>query len=1075
MNFDSPSPDLSPASDGRIALDAALLKSLRKTRGLSQEALAELCMTRQLPVSIASIKRAETGKAVLYRTARHLAAIFDTELDALLDSAPAEAVPAPAAPAAHSDSVRYVIELHILLGAAPSEAARREMQASCARFGGILRHADSAQPVALFGLPQAFRSDAERCLRCAIALRNTLLVHGGRALALRLARFTNGVADDAAALPAPDGGADPLALPIHVARGLTGQLDAHYSFDSAGPEWTILAGERAGAAQLPLSGRLAELRQFRVLAETTHETHASRVIYLRANAGVGKTRLAGAFAELACGLGFSCHRSHVHDAGADSWRAPLSDLARSLFDAGGAAEGMLEQCIDSAAQALALDPEAQIFHRALTGARMHSEQLSLYAAMSHAVREAGLAAALEALVLRRAAREPLLLAVEDVHWGESWLFDALGALMAATRDAPVVWVLTSRVEDDPLEASLRAHLYELPVTVFDLAPLGQRDAQALADQYADLDAAHRQRCVERAQGNPLFLTQLLASPPQQVPDSLKHLIQARVDALPPLQQRALRTAAVIGNRFELSVLAEALGAPAFELDAAGRSALVRRVGADAAVFVHDLVMHCIYESIEPGEQRRLHRAVASLYRERDPAIAAQHLYRAADPAAFDMMLRAIRDKLAAHDYEGALELTGQCSANDSTRFSSFTLALLKAHAIAGMGQMTQAREAYEQALMLAGRPQEKIDAVIGLATTLNILEELDEEERLLEDTLPLARSTDAEASLARLLYLKGNIFFPRGNYAECRRHHEEAVRYARASGASDTEARALSGVGDSYYAQGHMNQAHALFSQCIRMCGQHGLVGIEASNRSALGSTRLYLGQPGLALEDALHSAQLAHRVGNRRAEVFARMTAGWVLVATGALERADAEVTHALELARSIGAARFETFLLESQARITWQRGSHALAEQQIMAVAERVRSLQLERFIGPWVLGTVAVMSGDAAVRKRALLQGAAYLTRDCLAHNAFRFFLSAAEVSLLEGDAVAADFYAGQMQACAGDDPCAWTSHHAELIRAMAAYPERADAAARKRLRQLRAQGQQYGFTHAAPRLEQALARI
>ena len=1082
MNYDAASPDLSTASDGRVSLDAALLKNLRKSRGLSQEALAELCMARQLPVSIASIKRAETGKAVLYRTARHLATILDTDLDALLDSASAPATPAAAepssaaaAPAPHSDSVRYLVELHILLGAPPSDSARRDMLAACTRFGGALRQADTARPVAIFGLPQAFRSDAERALRCALALRKTLLVHGGRALALRLARSSNGVADAGPVLPAPPAGADPLALPIHVARSLTGPLDGHYRFEAEDGDWTRFAGEGAGAAQQALSGRVAEMRQFQVLAETAQETGAARVIYLRAAAGVGKTRLGAEFAERARTLGFSCHRTHVHDAGADGWRAPLCELARSLFDAGGAADDELAQRIDSAMAALGLDPEAQIFYRALTGARMQSDQLSLYAAMSHAVREAGLDAALQALVLRRAAREPLLLAVEDVHWGESYLFDALGALMAATRDAAVIWVLGSRIEDDPLDAFLRPHLYELPLTVFDLAPLGPREAQALADQYPELDAAHRQRCVERAQGNPLFLTQLLASPHQQLPDSLKHLIQARVDALPPLQQRALRTAAVIGNRFEPSVLAEALGVAQIEFDAAGRSALVRRVGPDAAVFVHDLVMHCIYESIDPDEQRRLHRAVAGLYRERDPAVSAQHLYRAADPAAFDMMLRAIRDKLAAHDYEAALELSDECSANDSTRLSSFTLALLKAQAIAGMGRMPQARQAYEQALMLAGRPQEKIDAVIGLATTLNILEELDEEERLLDDTLPLARSIDAEASLARLLYLKGNIFFPRGNYAECRRHHEDAVRHARAGGASDTEARALSGVGDSYYAQGHMNQAHALFSQCIAMCEQHGLVGIEASNRSALGSTRLYLGQPALAVDDALHSALLAHRVGNRRAEVFARMTAGWVLVATGELDRAEAEVEQALAMARSIGAARFETFLLESQARISWQRGSHALAEQQIMAVAGRVRALQLERFIGPWVLGTVAVMSSDAAVRKRALLQGAAYLTRDCLAHNAFRFFLSAAEVALLDGDAVAADFYAEQMQASAGDDPCAWTIHHADLIRSYAAHAQQPGAALRDRLRQLRAQGRQYGFAHAAPRLEEALSRL
>ncbi len=1092
-------PDLAAATDGRIALDAALLKGLRKTRGLSQEALAELCAARHLPVSIASIKRAETGKVVLYRTARHLATIFEIDLDAMVAGADDEAaedapnapvsVPAqPPAPASApvspptlmtaSASVRYVVELHIVLDARPGAEAGAALAQVAGRFGATLEHADSAAPVALFGLPQAFRSDAERSLRCAIELRKALLVHGGLALSIRLARWRNGVADEPAALPATPAaraGDAPLAMPIQVARGLLGQLGGRFEFGASVDGYAAFTGERAGESHQALSGRIAETRQFQALADATRESQACQLVYLRAMAGVGKTRLAREFSEQARAQGFSCHHCHVQDAGADSWRTPLGELARSLFDAGDAGDGALEAAIDGAADALALDLDAAIFYRAVSGARMTSEQMSLYAAMSHEVRERGLAGALAALVLARAAHEPLLLLVEDVHWGDPYLFEALGALINATREAPVLWVLSSRIEHDPLDAFLRPHLFELPLTLFDLAPLNQRDALGLATQYGDVDPAYRARCVERAQGNPLFLTQLLSSPEHQLPDSLKHLVQARVDALPAQQQRALRTAAVIGNRFELGMLREALGAPDYELDVAGRHALVRRVGADAGVFVHDLVMHCIYESIDAAELRRLHRTVATLYRERDPALSAQHLYRADDPAAFDMMLRAIRDKLASYEYAAALELTDECSANDSTRFSSFTLALLKARAIAGLGQMVQARDAYQHALMLAGRPQEKIDAVIGLATTLNILEQLDEEERLLDETLPLARSINADAALGKLLYLKGNIYFPRGNYAECRRHHDEAVRHAQASGTSEIEARALSGLGDSYYAQGHMGRACELFSQCISMCEEHGYVGIEASNRSALGSTRLYLGQPQAALADARHSAQLAHKVGNRRAEVFARMTAGWVLVATGALDEAEEDIARALALARTIGAARFETFLMESQARVSWQRGEHALAERQIMAVAATVERLQLQRFIGPWVLGSVALFTSDAAVRKRALLQGAAYLTGDCLAHNAFRFYVSAAEVALLERDLVTADFYAGQLAGYASAAPCAWVDHHTALIRVCAALYEAPTAQARADLDSLRAAAHGAGFAHATPRLGEIIERF
>ena len=70
-------------ADGRVSLDGATLKLLRAKCGLSQEALAERCVARRLCVSIASIKRAETGRPVLYRTARGLAEVFGVPLEQL--------------------------------------------------------------------------------------------------------------------------------------------------------------------------------------------------------------------------------------------------------------------------------------------------------------------------------------------------------------------------------------------------------------------------------------------------------------------------------------------------------------------------------------------------------------------------------------------------------------------------------------------------------------------------------------------------------------------------------------------------------------------------------------------------------------------------------------------------------------------------------------------------------------------------------------------------------------------------------------------------------------------------------
>jgi predicted ATPase/transcriptional regulator with XRE-family HTH domain len=1078
-------------SDGRVLLDASLLKKLRKARGLSQEALAELCFHQQLCVSIASIKRAETGKVVLYRTARHLAQVYGVTLESLVaagagvaalpadvpqaiaDFAAAYASLQPAPPPA-DEIVRYVVMLHIELSEAPDNKLQQDIGSHVLQFGGRVEAVTGSQVWAVFGLPQAYRSDAERAVRCALELNRLLQANGGRAMAIRLARWEHGrpgrVEGALPDLRLPDAAARPIRLPLYVSANLVPQLKGRFLFDTGPrrfPGYIAFSRPAAGdAASLPaLIGRYSETRQFKAVVEAMLEAQSGSLVYLRAMAGVGKSRLAQEFAEIARQDGMHCHSCEVADAGADNWRAPLEQLVRSLFGLGPADTA---QSIDDTVTALRLPPESAMFYRTLCGLPLSQSETALISAMSHEVRERGLARALEVLVLRLAVNEALQITVEDVHWGEPHFFDALAALLSATREAPVLWVLTSRVDDDPLEAALRPQLYDMALTVFDLGPMSPREAVALADQFSDVDPDFRRQCVERAQGNPLFLTQLLANPGDLLPDSLKHLIQARLDTLPPEHSRALRMASVLGNRFDLAQLRNALGEPEYTPPASGRNSLLRPAGTGRYAFVHDLVMHCIYESIDGEQQQRMHAIAAGLFREHDAVQCAQHLYRASDPGALDMMLTAIRGKLSQHEYEAALDLTRECNRADSTTFSSFPLALLRAHASAGMGQMGNARQYYQHAMMLAGRPEEKIDAVVGLATTLNILEELEEEERLLDETVPLAMSIGAEAALGKLLYLKGNIYFPRGDYSECRRYHEDAARYAQASDMAETRARALSGVGDSYYAQGRMRKANELFSQCLSMCEEHSYLHIEAANRSALGSTRIYLGQSDGAVADALASAEIARKVGNRRAETFARMTAGWALVASGQASAAEEQIGTGLELARSIGSARFETFLRESEARLSWQRGDRDLAERQILSVAEDVERHKLQNFIGPWVMGTLALFAREPAVRKRALLKGASYFTRDCLAHNAYRFYLNAAEVALQDGDLVSAEFYAEQLAACGAAEPCAWVEHHVQLIRDSAAWQEAPDDALRERLVTLRAQGAAYGFTEAAPLL-------
>ena len=1068
----------SARSDGRVVLDAGLLKNLRRARSVSQEALAELCFQRRLSVSVASIKRAETGKPVLYRTARHLATIYGVDVAAVCVAAePREAKPSPslpvqtqAAPPPVGDAgdSRTVAELRVALRADAAPLDDDGLGGVLRRFGGVQAETEGEYTSIHFGLPQAYRSDVERALLCAFALR-ARLARPGSPLFLGLGSWP-GVADPPAAVPADRG-----ETPIYVARNLVRQLSTRFEFTPAQPphRYRECLRVRSAGNHLPhsLCGRAIEVQQFKNLINVTQECQGGHVVYLRGPVGIGKTRLLTEFADLARQAGFASHHAEILDFDGADWHAPLGELVRSVLRQGWASAN-ISGAPEERQASWNLPPDCGVFLALMTGAPLAPEAQDQYAALTPEARQRGAVRALQALLTRSALHQPLLVCIEDLHWGGAALHSVLGDLLACTEEAPIVWVFSSRHEDDPLETALRPR-FSGPLTLLDLGSMRPREASALAEQFDEVDPHHRALCVERAQGNPLYLTQLLSDPEQHLPDSLKHLIQTRLDRLDPGQQRALGMAAVIGKRFDLTLLREALGQPDFVPAARVCPSLVREVEAGGYMFVHDLVMQCIYDAIAPARREQLHRAAAQLYRTRNATLYAQHLLRANDPAAFDALLAAMGEKLRACQYDSAAELALQCERFSEQAAASFSLALLRAQATAGLGLTATARQHFQRAMLLAQRPADRIEVALGLAPVLNMLDCLEEEEQLLAQTVPLARQSHADAALARLFQLQGNLYFPRGDYARSRQYHEQALHYAQLSQDAELAVRAISGIGDSHYSEGGMAHAYELFDRCVSLGEQNGLPGVEASNRSARASAAIYLGRPVEALHDADNAVRLSRQAGDRRAEIFSRLTASWVLVAGAAHGRAGEELACAIELAREMGAARFEAFILEGMARVAFHEGRQAQAEQHIEQAAALVESQRLHNFVGPWVYGTMALITEVDGMRQQCLRRGRAQLGRGALAHNRLRFHVAAAELCLLDGDLEQAALCAEQLLAGGGFEPCAWVTRHGDLIVAAADWLQRPGADTRQPLQAAMVGAAAMGYAMTMPRLMRRIA--
>ncbi|WP_047391665.1 MULTISPECIES: AAA family ATPase [Chitinibacter] len=1059
-----PVQESSPLSDGRVVLDSERLKQLRRQSGLSQEALAQRCFEQRLCVSIASIKRAETLKPVLYRTARHLASFYSVTLEELLASplAPANA------PSSHSPTTRSAPEIAfheqrdvvcLQLNGPLSTAEQQQLTELVQQFGGTAAAQTANAWRAVFGLPCAYRSDAQRAVRCAELIQQQL----GAQVSLQLGLT---------AWPLPADGSHWWPQPattasgIRLKTGLSALLSQDYTLSAAEPGWEWLNGyvDSAHEALLPLCGRYLEMQQVKSILDYTRQDQIGHILYVRGVAGIGKSRLVAECQELAASQGLHSWQGAVLDFGDDSGLNALRELLCSLL-------AQASKTTPLPLQILA--PEAALCLRMLLGETLSAEQATLYSAMTQASRLQHQVAGLRELLLRQAILRPLLLTLEDLHWATPALFELLLPLLNLVDEAPIIWLLTSRFEQDPLEHYLRPQLLGLPLTQLDLAPLRPAEAATMAQQFSQVDATYRQQCISQAQGHPLFLSLLLRSGRSRVlPDSVKHLIQTKMDQFTPTDRQALRVAAAAGAQIELSMLRELLNDEGYTPEMPIRHYLMRTTSPGYLVFIHDLILRGIYESMISAQREHIHARIADYYAPRDLALQAQHLLKARHPQAPQAFVRAIEDKLQRQLYEQAFELTQRALAIDYVSPDLCTLNLLRAQAASKLGLTQEARICFQAAKQHAQQISQVLEAVVGLAQTLNLLDELAAEEQLLDEYLPAALTAQDYRRAAELSYLKGNLYFPRGDFARCRAQHQAALDFARQAGALAIEAKALGGIGDSYYVEGWMSKAAEAIRACLALCEQYGFADTEAANRFMLGTVRLYANETVPALDDALAAAELGRSVGNRRAEVVSRLTAGWALLSLLRLSEAEQQIEQGLAVARQIGAGRFEPFLLESLARIRYLQGQTDQARHLIQQAWQQVERFRLQQFIGPWVLGTLALLDERALVREDALAQGEALLAAGCVGHNAYRFRVAAAESCILAGEWAAAQTHIRALAMLSSRDPCPWVDHHVALLEAYVQHGEQGHS---PQLASLQQRGAQLGLAGVLPRLHTELSAV
>jgi class 3 adenylate cyclase len=933
-------------------------------------------------------------------------------------------------------------------------------------FGGAIDKHIGDSVMALFGAPVAHGNDPERAVRAALAIlaaapdlaRETgkdLQVHLGIALGEVVA---SGLGSTAHTAYTVTGNAANLAARLMeraapgetlVAEAVRRATEHVARFQELGPQslkglgrpepvHRLLGLRSERAADPAMVGRHAELRQLVAMLDDCRASTRGGAVAIRGDPGIGKSRLLREMRTYATAQGFRCISGTVLDFGEHKRQDAIAAITAGLLDVPlGASEEEMAHAIRAACARGDVGETDVPFLHDLLGLVQLEEHQALYGAMDVQARRRGMASALAAL-LRHATRDrPCLIAVEDVHWANEATLYLLARLAGEAVQRAAVVAMTTRSDGDPLDAAWRAQAAgSLSVTI-DLRALRPEDATDLAAGIiAEIDDFAR-RCIARAEGNPLFLEHLLRSRlidgEGTLPHSLQGVVLARLDSLAEADRRALQAASVLGQRFDEQDLRALLESASHDCRTMIERQLLRPDG-EGYLFAHALIRDGVYASLTRDRRRDLHRRAAARFAGRDPALEAEHLDRAEDPAAPRAYLRAAEAEAAAFRPDRAIVLAERGLELASLDEDCVALALAAGRLRLDVGLAKSARDAFALVVERGQDAQDRCRGHIGLAAASRILSDLDRALDELGAGEAIARATGSPVLLCEIHYMRGNLLFARGEGEACREQHRLSLQLAERAGFPEWRVRALSGLGDAAYLQGRILTAREHFEACVKLAQQHSLLRVVPPNRCMIGDC---LGLD-LEIERALNEIRAARTeatmIGDRFCEMFSYQSEAYMMALAGRLDRLEEPTGIAIELAVTLGARRYEAFLRVALALVRLEQGRRAEAET-LLNAAQSLAEETGVGFCGPWICGTHAQLSRSVEETRAWIARGERMLAQANFVHNHVFFYRAAIEWAVATADWPAAERFAQALADYTREEPLAYVDLLIRRARALA----------------------------------------
>jgi eukaryotic-like serine/threonine-protein kinase len=650
-------------------------------------------------------------------------------------------------------------------------AVRWRYEALGARFD----HLADGSLIAVLDTRRAATDQAGDAARCALGLRaempgRPMAVATGRAIAGQT-RWLGEVIERAfelldasrALLESSD------QAPIRLDEVTAGLIESHFRIerDGRGP---MLMGERQGDREpmllgrpTPFVGRKREMAMLMVTLEACVDERMARVALITAPAGMGKSRLEREFSRWVAE-----HEEHI-----EVWRgrgepmharSPLRSIAQVVRQAAGIREdeplalrhAKLRARVERHVPAEHARRVSVFLGELIKTPWSDEDDVQLSAArrdsrlMGDQMRRAYLD-----LLAAETRVHPVVLILEDLHWGDQATVDLLDLALRNLARSPLLIVALGRPEVHHLFPDLWARH---DVLELGLRPLSERAARQLVREVLG-DAVEESRAAElvkHADGNPFYLEELIrnaAAGRRELPDTVLAMVHLELQVRTSRQRRVLRAGSIFGNRLWRSGLDALLGTER------GVTRTLQELADDELIwpaesskfageleyrFRHDLIREAAYGMLTEEDRQLGHRLAGQWLEqvgETDALVMAEHFERGnARGQAVPFFVRAAEDALEAGDFAGALEIAKRGVACGAQGATLGVLCVVQAQAHKWRGEILPQIQRIEQAMSLLPSGHrgwyEAAAYLVGARSDCGEIDALEASARMLQSGIP---------------------------------------------------------------------------------------------------------------------------------------------------------------------------------------------------------------------------------------------------------------------------------------------------------------------------------------------------